>query len=155
LSAEANRKRRELRCVLSMFLDCVDVGLAGGYGPSTALDVAASAVAGPAGMAIRGALGGANRAGKTPWSALAELGSRWGLDELVDIAGTVSLGEAGARIRQSLSARSQSLRAGVQADLAAEAKAATIHSVLPLALLAMGTVVLVAWPYLARIALSR
>jgi Flp pilus assembly protein TadB len=151
LAQEAKARRGELRSVLSMFLDCVELGLAGGYGPATALDVAASKVSGSAGVAVRAALAGAFRDGKPPWSALEELGQRWGLEELVETAGTVSLGDGGARIRQSLTARSKSLRSAVQADLRAKAKAATIRSVMPLALLGMATLVLVAYPYLARL----
>lgn len=151
LAQEAKARRGELRSVLSMFLDCVELGLAGGYGPATALDVAAAKVSGSAGVAVRAALAGAFRDGKPPWAALEELGQRWGLVELVETAGTVSLGDGGARIRQSLAARSQSLRNAVQADLRAKAKAATIRSVMPLALLGMATLVLVAYPYLARL----
>jgi tight adherence protein C len=155
LVKQAKERRSELRSVLAMFLDCVELGLAGGYGPATALDVAASAVAGTAGMALRATLGEAARSGQTPWAALEELGRRWGLVDLVETAGTVALGDSGARIRQSLAARSQSLRAAVNAETQAQAQAASIHAVVPLGLLALGTLILVAYPYVARLTIPR
>lgn len=154
VARHAARSRARLRATMTVFADIVELGLAGGYGIATAVTLAASVLDGPGGAAIRSALGDAERAGVTPWDALDDLGHQWGLVELSEAAATVSLaGGAGARIRATLTARSQSLRAAGQAELKAQARAATAQSVIPVALLAMATLALVAWPYLARLAL--
>ena len=153
---KAARRRREFRTSLSMFVDVVELALSSGYGLPSAVQLGAQVLAGWAGPAIRTSLAAAERDGRGPWQALEALGRERGLVELVETASALSqAGTAGAPIRESLRARTQALQTVVHTDLKSQAQAATTHAVIPLALLAMATLLLVAWPMLANLALPK
>ncbi|GAB7190328.1 type II secretion system F family protein [Kineococcus sp. NUM-3379] len=111
LRAEAERRRRDLRRVVGVFLDLVAMNLAGGRGLPEALLASATVSEHWALVRIRQALANARLFGTTPWEALGELGREVGVEELEDLAGALSLAaDDGARIRASLSARAATMR---------------------------------------------
>jgi len=75
-----------------------------------------------------------------------------GIPELVELATTVQLaGTEGARIRQSLTARGESLRRHEQAEAESAANAMTERLFLPGALLLLGFLVFIGFPAVHRI----
>jgi len=108
---QAQARRRDFRHVVGSFLDLVAMSLAGGRGVPEALQ-SASELSDDWGMVrIRNALGSARLHGRTPWSALGQLGEELRIDELRDLAAALALvAEDGAKVRDSLSARAGSLR---------------------------------------------
>ncbi|QFG70062.1 type II secretion system F family protein [Ornithinimicrobium pratense] len=111
LRAEADKRRREFRRTVGIFLDLVSMNLAGGRGLPEAL-LAASSVSDHWSMVrIRQTLANARLFGTTPWEALGELGRDIGLEELESLSGALLLAaDDGAKIRQSLSARAATMR---------------------------------------------
>lgn len=152
LREEADRRRRAFRHALSSYLDLVNVILAGGGGIETALHAAADAGGGWAFAAIRQALDRARLTNRTPWDTLAQLGGELGVDELRELAASVALaGSQGARIRQSLAAKADSLRGHQVAETEAAAEAATERMTIPVAVLLFGFLVFVAYPAIHQI----
>ena len=75
-----------------------------------------------------------------------------GVGELVELSATLQLaGTEGARIRQSLTARSATLRRHEQADAESGANAATQRMFLPGALLLIGFLLFIGYPAFSRI----
>lgn len=152
LAEEAERRRRAFRHALSAYLDLVNVILAGGGGIETALHAAADAGDGWAFAAIRQALDRARLTNRTPWDTLAQLGGELGVDELAELAANVALaGSQGARIRQSLAAKADSLRGHQVAETEAAAEAATERMTIPVAVLLFGFLIFVAYPAIQQI----
>lgn len=122
LSKEAEERRRDFRHVVGSFLDLVAMNLAGGRGLPEAL-MAASSVGDHWAIArIRQALSNARVVGVTPWEGVGQLGKELGVDELRDLASALALaGDEGAKIRQSLMARAQSMRRKELADVEGQA----------------------------------
>lgn len=117
LRAEAEKRRRDFRRVVGIFLDLVAMNLAGGRGLPEALMAASTVSDHWAVVRIRQSLNNARLLGHTPWQALGELGEEIGLEELRDLAGALGLAaDDGAKIRSSLSARAASLRRKELAD---------------------------------------
>lgn len=122
LKGEAERRRRDFRRVVGVFLDLVAMNLAGGRGLPEALLAASSISDHWAVVRIRQALANARLMGMTPWQALGELGDDLGVDELRDLAGALGLAaDDGAKIRSSLSARAATLRRKEMAESEGEA----------------------------------
>ncbi len=148
----ADRRRRAFRHALSSYLDLVNVILAGGGGIETALHAAADAGDGWAFAAIRRALDRARLTNRTPWDTFAQLGEELGVDELRELAASVALaGSQGARIRQSLAAKADSLRGHQVAETEASAEAATERMTIPVAVLLFGFLVFIAYPAIHQI----
>ena len=111
LHREANDRRDELRRTLSTYLDLVAMAMAGGRGHPEALPMAAQIGNGWTFELLEDTVVGARDAGTTPWAALGELGRRCDISELRDLAVAVSLvADNGARVRETLMARAESLR---------------------------------------------
>ncbi len=122
LRGEAQRRRRDFRRVVGVFLDLVAMNLAGGRGLPEALLAASSISDHWAVVRIRQSLSNARLMGMTPWQALGELGEDLGVDELRDLAGALGLAaDDGAKIRSSLSARAATLRRKEMAESEGEA----------------------------------
>ncbi len=148
----ADRRRRAFRHALSSYLDLVNVILAGGGGIETALHAAADAGDGWAFAAIRRALDRARLTNRTPWDTFAQLGEELGVNELRELAASVALaGSQGARIRQSLAAKADSLRGHQVAETEASAEAATERMTIPVAVLLFGFLVFIAYPAIHQI----
>jgi tight adherence protein C len=144
---EAARRRTDFRHALSTLLDLVVIALAGGAGVEQALYDAASIGTGWPAAQIRRALHAA-RASRTPaWATLAQLGAEIGIDELVDLAATVSLaGTEGAKVRASLAAKAAALRAHQLAEAETVAQAASERMSLPVVALFGGFLLLIGYP---------
>lgn len=152
LREEAERKRRAFRHALSSYLDLVNVILAGGGGIETSLHAAADAGDGWAFASLRQALDRARLTNRTPWDTFAELGEQLGVNELCELAASVSLaGSQGARIRQSLAAKADSLRGHQVAETESSAEAATERMTIPVAVLLFGFLVFIVYPAVAQI----
>ena len=119
---KANKRRRDFRHAIGSFLDLFAMNLAGGRGVPEALMTASDVGTGWACWRIRDALASARITGQTPWSALGALGEEIGIDELRDLSAALSLvAEDGAKVRESLVARAESLRRRELADLEGQA----------------------------------
>ena len=151
LQAEANRRRKSFRYGFSSFLDLVTVLLAGGSGIESALSMASEAGDGQTFEQIRKSLRRSQVARTSPWDELAELGQRFGIDEIVEVAGSVELaGRHGARIRDTLLARAATLRHRQLSEIEADAASATERMGMPMVLLFVGFISLVGYPAVAE-----
>jgi Flp pilus assembly protein TadB len=147
--SQAAARRHAVRHALSSYLDLVNVLLAGGAGVETALHAAADAGDGPVFQRLRAALTRSRSARTSPWSALSDLGDRWGVDDLTELAASIQLaGEHGARVRTSIAAKAAAMRAHQMARIEADAHAATERMGLPTVLLFIGFLVLLGYPAL-------
>jgi Flp pilus assembly protein TadB len=149
---DAARRRRDFRHALSSFLDLVVVVLAGGGGVDGALALACRSGGGWAYDELRGSLRQAQLLRQTPWTALGRLGEQLGIDELQDLASSVSLAATqGAPIRESLVAKAASIRGHLLSEAESTAAAATERMSFPVVLLAFGFVGLLLYPAAASI----
>lgn len=122
---EAAERRDQLRRALAAYLDLVSMSLAGGRGVPQALPEAAQIGSGWAFELLEETIGRARYSGTTPWAALAELGERTGVPELVDLGGALTLvADDGAKVRASLTARAKSQRKRQLAEAEAAAERA-------------------------------
>jgi Flp pilus assembly protein TadB len=146
--AIASRMRRsDMDLAVAVYLDLVNVLLAGGAGVETAMLAAAGAGDGFSFEQIRLALVRAQSSRGSYWDSLRELGERTGVGSLEDVAHSVQLaGEHGARIRQSLAAKATALRSKNLARIEHEAEQRTEHMGLPIVLLFLGFILLVGYP---------
>jgi Flp pilus assembly protein TadB len=111
LHREADARRDELRRTLSTYLDLVAMAMAGGRGHPEALPMAAQIGDGWTFELLEDTVVGARDAGKTPWAALGELGRRCDISELRDLSvALILVADNGARVRETLMARAESLR---------------------------------------------
>lgn len=152
LRDEADKRRRAFRHTLSSYPDLVNVLLAGGAGIETALHAAADAGDGWGYQTIRAELRRARLTGQSPWDTFAQLDARLGINELAELAASVSLaGSHGARIRASLAAKADTLRGHQVAETEAAAEAATERMTVPVAVLLFGFLVFIAYPAVVQI----
>jgi hypothetical protein len=122
----------------------VTIILAGGGGLETALHTAADLGGGWPFAEIRGALNTARLTNRTPWDLFDDLGTRLGVAELRELAASARLaGDQGARIRASLAAKADSMRAAQTAAIEAEAEAATEKMLLPVVTLVVGMILFI------------
>ena len=139
--------RSDMDLAVAVYLDLVNVLLAGGAGVETAMLAAAGAGDGFSFEQIRLALVRAQSSRGSYWDSLRELGERTGVESLEDVAHSVQLaGEHGARIRQSLAAKATALRCKNLARIEHEAEQRTEHMGLPIVLLFLGFIMLVGYP---------
>jgi Flp pilus assembly protein TadB len=146
LAERAERRRRAFRHALSSYLDLVTIMMAGGAGPRSALESAAEAGDGWAFAEIRGALRRAETARRSTWEVFDELGIELGVDELRELSASVALvGESGAKIKDSLSAKADAMRAAQAAYLEAEAERQTERMIVPVVILVVGLVLFIGY----------
>ncbi len=148
----ARERRRHFRIVLGNVVDLVVLSLAGGVGVESALLAACDVSTDWAARRMSRSLAKARDAGQSPWEALSALGEQSGVVELTELAATLQLaGKEGARVRQSLSARSDALRRHELAESESTANAMTERLFLPGALLLIGFLLFVGYPAFSRI----
>ena len=139
LAEQVEERRQGFRHALSSWLDLVTIILAGGGGVETALVGAANAGDGWVFDEIRRALRRAELTGRPPWDLLDELGATLGVAELQELAASVRLaGGQGAKIRQSLAAKADALRAQQAADIEAAAETRTEKMIVPVTVMIIG-----------------
>jgi tight adherence protein C len=153
LTDRAKQARRGFRHAYGAYLDLVELMVAAGAGPESALEDAADAGEGSAFDAIRATLAEAKRSRSSMWQALGELGQRLDITELGQLAAAATLVDSeGARIRESLAAQADSLRAAQLAQVEAEAESATERMTLPVLVLLGAFVLFIGYPAVAAIA---
>lgn len=155
LRKTARSRRRSFVHAFSAYLDLVNVLLAGGAGIETALVAAADAGDGWTFGNLRSCLMRARLSRRSPWHELRALGARWGINEVVEVAGSMNLsGEYGARIRASLAARADSMRSRQVAEIEALAQSATERMGVPVMMLFIGFMVLLGYPALQTVVMN-
>lgn len=146
LAEKVEYRRRAFRHAFSAYLDLVTILLAGGAGIESALEGAAESGDGWAFAEIRRALRRARLTHRTPWDAFDQLGTDLGVNELRELAASVSLaGDHGARIKGSLTAKADALRAAQSADLEAAAETRTEKMIVPVVVMILGLVLFIAF----------
>lgn len=147
LRSRANERRRAFVFALSSYLDLVHVILAAGAGVESALmDAALSGRSWPF-RELQAALERSRLTGESPWVSFRCLGADIGVPDLVETASSLGLaGTHGARIRASLEARAQSMRARDLSEMEAQAEAASERMTIPAVVLVVGFVVFVGFP---------
>lgn len=146
LNEQVEARRREFRHALSSFLDLVTIIQAGGGGIETALVGAADAGDGWAFEQLRDALRRSRLTRRTPWDTLAALGEDLGIDELTELAAAVSLaGGHGARVKESLTAKADALRAALAAEVEAAAESQTEKMIVPVMVMILGLVLFIGY----------
>lgn len=150
LQQMACRLQRNMDLSVAVFLDLINVLLAGGAGIETAMLAAASAGDGWGFEQLRMAMARAQSARRSYWDSLRETGEVLGIESLEEVANSVQLaGEHGARIRQSLTAKAESLRSRNLARIEHEAEQRTERMGMPVVLLFIGFILLVGYPAFA------
>jgi tight adherence protein C len=148
----AEGRRRDFRHVVSSFLDLVAMNLSGGRGVPEALQTAAGVSDSWAMLRIRDSLQTARLQGVTPWAALGELGDDLRVDELRDLAAALGLvAEDGAKVRDSLYARSESMRQRELADSEGRAQAQSQSMLVAQLFLCVGFLIFLTYPAVARV----
>ena len=122
LRTEAARARQQFTRALSLYLDLVAMSMEAGQGHAQALPAVAQIGTDKTFREIRTVIELAPSKGITPWEGLGRLGERYRIPELVGLRASIELAQDdGARIKESLIARAQTMRA---ARLAAEVERA-------------------------------
>jgi tight adherence protein C len=148
----AAERRRDVVHGLSAYLDLVTVLLAGSAGTETALWGAADAGDGWVFAELRRALDEARVRQRSPWEALGALGHELDVADLVELAASVRLaGTHGARVRATLTARADALRARRRAEAESAAAVATEQMALPNVALFAAFLVFIGYPAVAAI----
>jgi Flp pilus assembly protein TadB len=152
LASEADKRRAELREAVSGMLDLVVISLAGGAGVEQALRDATDEAEGWAQQALRQAVEAAHLRRLPPWQTLRELGDTANLPALTELSAALLMaGTEGARIKDTLSARSSALMTHQLAEAEAAAASATERMVLPLVLLLGGFMIFLIYPAFSTI----
>ncbi len=146
LADKVEERRRGFRHAFSAYLDLVTILLAGGAGIESALEGAAESEDGWAFSEIRRALRRARLTRQTPWDAFEQLGTELGVNELNELAASISLaGGHGARVKASLTAKADALRAAQAAELETAAEACTEKMIVPVVVMILGLVLFIAF----------
>jgi tight adherence protein C len=144
---EAAKRRAEFRHALGTYLDLVALEMAGSAAPAEALPSAARIGTGWPLALIRDTLYRATRAGRSPWTALADLGQRIGVGELRDLGQLIALvSHDGARVRSTLTARAQTMRRHELADLQGKAGTADQSMRIAQILIGLGFIAFLGYP---------
>jgi Flp pilus assembly protein TadB len=154
LAQRAKEARVAFRHAYGAYLDLVDVMIAAGAGPESALQNAADSGDGWSFAQIREALDAARRSrNQSVWAALGDLGTRIDVRELGQLAASASLVDTeGARIRESVAAQAETLRAAQLAEVEAAAESATERMSVPVVVLLAGFVLFIGFPAVYSIA---
>jgi Flp pilus assembly protein TadB len=152
LHQRAQAASRDLRHQLSAYVDVLTMLLAANMGNEGALRLAADAGDGRLFTELRRRIGEAGTAGRPAVSGLAALGRDLGLVELTEIAASASLATSqGAPVARSLAAKTQSLRAALQAEQEEDARIRTGKITFPLVAMGIVFMVMGLYPALAGI----
>lgn len=152
LSSQAKEARKAFRHAYGAYLDLVNVMLAAGAGPESALHTSADSGGGWAFAEIRNALASARSSHRSIPDAFALLGEELDVSELGELAASVALvGSQGARVRASLVAKADSLRSQQISETEAEAESATERMTVPVVVLLFGFLLFLAYPAVINI----
>lgn len=144
LAEKVEKRQQAFRHALSSYLDLVTIILAGGGGIESALEGASEAGEGWPFEELRGALRLARLTRRSPWDVFDELGETLGVGELRELSSTVALaGGQGAKIKTSLIAKADSMRAAQAAQLESAAEVQTEKMIVPVVVLIVGLVLFI------------
>jgi Flp pilus assembly protein TadB len=147
ISHMAHKRRTDMNMAVAVFLDLINVLLAGGAGIETAVLTAASAGDGWSFNYIRRTLARAQSSRENFWDALDNAGVHIEVQSLRDIAQSIRVaGEHGGRIRQTLASRADALRRNNLAFIEHEAQRRTERMGLPMVAMFVGFVVFIGYP---------
>jgi hypothetical protein len=149
---QAASRRTDFRHALCAFLDLVVISLAGGAGVDSALNDSANIGNGWAFTKIQRALAAARLTRTTPWTMLRQLGRDLDIAELSELAASVSLaGTEGAKVRQSLHAKTTALRTRLLTDAEGTAASDTERMSVPVMALFLGFLAFIAYPAMSQV----
>lgn len=152
LSSKAAVQRQAFVAELASYLQLVGLFLAGGAGPDEAMRRAASTGKSVGVAQIRAALDLARVTNRSPWDTLGDLAKRTRVPELQVLIASVRLAERdGARIKGSLMAKADTLRAAKSAEDRAAAERTTERMGLPIALMVLAYLGLIIAPALGSL----
>jgi Flp pilus assembly protein TadB len=147
LRQQATVRRKAFAHALSAYCNVTVMCLAAGRGVEQALETASSAGQGWAFAELRRALTSGYVRGAPPWEALGLLGVELGIDDLSELASTISMaGEEGAAVRETVSAKARTIRERITSDTEQAAAAVTERMSLPTVLMVMGFLVFLGYP---------
>ncbi|GAB3971264.1 hypothetical protein GCM10029978_046120 [Actinoallomurus acanthiterrae] len=150
--AEARRRRSEFRYAFACYLQLVLLEREAGAALNAALEGPVTVAEAWPFRRIADALETARRGQQQPWRALAELGERIGVRDLVDLAHSAQIaGAEGAKMHDVLTAKITAMRHEAAAATRAEANARTTAMWVPTSLLMLGFVVLIGFPFFIRL----
>ena len=146
LADQVAKQKQAFRHALSSYLDLVTIILAGGGGIETALNGAADAGDGWAFAELRNALRRAHLTRRSPWEAFDQLGEELDISELRELAAAVALsGGQGAKVKQSLIAKADAMRAALATEIEAAAEVQTEKMIVPVVVLIIGMVLFIGY----------
>ncbi len=149
---DAAEKRRDLRRVVGAYLDLVAMNLAGGRGLPEALMAAAEVSDGWALLRIRRCLTDARITGVSQWAALGRLGDELAIEELQDLSAALALvADDGAKVRDSLSARAETMRHRELSEIEGQAGARSQSMLVAQMLLCAGFMLFLMFPAVMRV----
>ena len=144
---KAAERRVEFRSNLITYLQLVTVLLAGGAGVNQALTQAAAYGRGWTFAVLSRSLRDAQARRLSPWDGFAETAEQLELTPLRDLAASMRLaGESGAHVRESLTAKAESLRVHELTEIEADAAAATEKMGGPVGAMVVGFVITIGYP---------
>ena len=153
LSSQAAQRRRGFVAELSQYLDVVALQVAGSSGIDDALRRAAVGSDSPGISQIRRALDRARARNESPWDCLGALAEQIRVPELDELISTVRLGDdRGARIRQTLTAKADSLRATQDAEALSRSERASERMGIPVVAMFFGFLALMIAPLMSQLA---
>ncbi len=152
LSSQAAERRRAFAIELSQYLDVVALQVAGSAGIDDALRRGASGATSPGVTQIRRALDRARVRNESPWDSLEELAERIRVPELDELVSTVRLGDdRGARIKTSLMAKADALRASQTAHELERSEKASERMGIPVTAMFFGFLMLLIAPLISQL----
>lgn len=152
LADKAHGRREEFRASLSTFIELSAVLIAGGAGVNNALTRAGSSGDNWPFLALRGRLASAAIQGVSPWAALDQLGEEFGVRELVEFGGSMSLAaSSGARVTESLAAKARTARRSALSDDLAAAERSSQAMGVPVGIMTFASMVFIGYPAMATL----
>lgn len=152
LTERARDRRRTFKHAFSAYLDLVNVLMATGAGAETALRRAAEQGGGWAFAEIRDVLEAARRTRRPLDEAFKSLARDLDVPELAKLGSAVTLvGTEGARIRDTLAAQADTLRAQQIAQVEADAESATERMTGPQVLMVIAFLLFIIYPALTQV----
>lgn len=150
--AKARAARAESRAALGALLSFASTSLQSGDGIEEALASAAAVGDGPSFARFRAAAMKSRLSRRSIWDCYSELGDEIDLPELSELGASIRLaGAQGARVADSLTAKSTALRGRLQADSEGHAASATETMHIPVGLMLLAFFLILGFPSVYRI----
>jgi len=151
VKTKASKARAQFRAALRSFLTLVAQERAARGSPTEALEESSRSWQAWSFQLLHTEVLRAELGGEQPWDALRRLGARLGVEELRALADIVSTAADGAAVFDTLLAEARNLHHAELAAQQAEANATSERLIQPIALLAIGFVLLLLVPPLLRL----